>query len=135
MSRRRHLFRIADLAQQVVGGFLLAGPFIVTEEVWTLAKNMEPVQTVLTIVIVGAIGYGTLYKADRNRDPDAEAEVAGVPIRFVSLLLVAFGSVTILALVFAAPQTFEADLLATITAISVSAIFSVIGAATADSLF
>ena len=135
MSPRRHLFRIADLAQQLVGGFLLAGPFVVTEEVWTLAKHMGPVQTLLTIGIVAAIGYATLYKADRNRDPEAEADVAGVPIRFVSLLLVAFGSVTILAFVFAAPETFEAGPAATVTAISLSAIFSVIGAATADTLF
>ncbi|MGM0397657.1 MAG: DUF2391 domain-containing protein, partial [Halobacteriota archaeon] len=44
--RRPRQFRLADTAQQVVGGFLLAGPFVVTEEVWTLAANMSVVQAV-----------------------------------------------------------------------------------------
>lgn len=135
MSQRRNLFRLADVAQQAVGGFLLAGPFVVTEEVWALAANMTPVHTLFTVGIVAAIGYSALYKADRNRDPDTEAEVGGIPLRFVSLLTVSFGSVAILAAVFRAPGTFDATLQTTAKAISVGAIFSIIGAATADSLF
>lgn len=135
MPGRRKRFRVADIAQQAVGGFLLAGPFVVTEEVWILAGNMTAIHTALTVMIVAAIGYGALYKADRDRDPDAEAEVGGVPLRFVSLLIVAFGSVAILATVFGAPNTFDATPMTTVRAISVGAIFSVIGAATADSLF
>jgi uncharacterized membrane protein len=27
-------FSLADIAQQMIGGFLLASPFVVTEEVW-----------------------------------------------------------------------------------------------------
>jgi hypothetical protein len=45
-------YRIADSAQQVVGGFLLAGPFVVTEEVWSLAASMSVVQAFLTLGIV-----------------------------------------------------------------------------------
>jgi len=144
---RRHRYRVADTAQQVVGGFLLAGPFVVTEEVWVLAANMTGYHTVAVVAIVFAIGYGALYQADADRDIEREAEVAGVPIRFVSLMLVAFGSVATLALVFTAPTTFlvegglienptrEAVAVATLKAISVGAIFSVVGAATADSVF
>jgi uncharacterized membrane protein len=33
--------RLADTAQQTVGGFLLDGPFVVTEGVWTLAADMS----------------------------------------------------------------------------------------------
>ncbi len=135
MGRRRHLFRVADVAQQVVGGFLLAGPFVVTEEVWVLASNMTPVHTLFTVAVVAAIGYGALYKADRDRDPDVESEIGGIPLRFISLLTVAFGSVALLTFLFAAPRTFGASTLTTVTAISVGAIFSVIGAATADSIF
>ena len=40
MARWRPRFQVADIAQQIVGGFLLAGPFVVTEEVWTLATEM-----------------------------------------------------------------------------------------------
>jgi len=146
MPRRRR-YRVADTAQQVVGGFLLAGPFVVTEEVWVLAANMSWYHAAAVVAIVFAIGYGALYKADDDRDLEQEAEVAGVPIRFVSLMLVAFGSVAVLALALTAPQTFlvEAGILVnptptavaltTLKAVAVGAIFSVVGAATADSVF
>ena len=146
MTRRRR-YRVADTAQQVVGGFLLAGPFVVTEEVWVLAANMTWYHAAAVVAIVFAIGYGALYQADADRDIETEAEVAGVPIRFVSLMIVAFGSVAVLALALTAPQTFlvEAEILAdptpsrvaltTVKAVSVGAIFSVVGAATADSVF
>ena len=141
MARWRPRFQVADIAQQVVGGFLLAGPFVVTEEVWTLATNMGTLNTVFTVVIVLTIGYGALYKADDDRDPEREHAVVGVPVRFISLMGVAFGSVVILAMVFDAPETFldgvapEERLLTTLRAISVGAVFSVVGAATADSVF
>jgi len=145
MSRRR--YRVADTAQQVVGGFLLAGPFVVTEEVWVLASNMTGYHALAVATIVFATGYGALYEADADRDIDLEAEVAGVPIRFLSLMVVAFGSVAVLATVFTAPTTFLVDggilpnptrtniVLTTLKAVAVGAIFSVVGAATADSAF
>jgi uncharacterized membrane protein len=94
-----------------------------------------------TVAIVFAIGYGALYQADSDRDPDREARFGRVPVRFISLMAVSFGSVTILAFVLAAPDQFLSDLAGaeraevTLRAISVGAIFSVVGAATADSLF
>jgi uncharacterized membrane protein len=141
MARWRPHFQVADIAQQVVGGFLLAGPFVVTEEVWTLATNMEALNGVLTIAIVFAIGYGALYKADDDRDPEHERTVLKVPVRFISLMGVSFGSVVVLALVFDAPETFLGSIppterfVTTLRAISVGAVFSVVGAATADSVF
>jgi uncharacterized membrane protein len=146
----RRRFALADTAQQVVGGFLLAGPFVVTEEVWSLARSMSTVQGVLTAVIVLTVGYGALYKAD-DRNPDRERDVLGVPVRFVSLILVSYLSVFILALAFDAPGTFLSDMAAsggttvlgfqremlttTLKATSIGAVFSVIGAATADTVF
>lgn len=141
MARRRRRFKIADIAQQVVGGFLLAGPFVVTEEVWVLAANMDPPNGVVVVGIVLAVGYGALYTAEDDHDPDHERDFAGVPIRFASLIGVAFGSVVILALVFNAPETFltaiptEERLVATVRAVAIGAMFSVVGAATADSVF
>jgi uncharacterized membrane protein len=154
MVGQNRRFALADSAQQVVGGFLLAGPFVVTEEVWVLARSMSALQGVVTFVIVLGIGYGALYKAD-SRDPDREVDIAGVPARFVSLVLVSYLSVFILALAFDAPGTFLADIAqadpgalellgmtlsaavlgVTLKATSVGAVFSVIGAATADTLF
>jgi uncharacterized membrane protein len=134
-------YRIADTAQQVVGGFLLAGPFVVTEEVWLLARNMSRWHSLLTALLVFAIGYGALYSADPDRDPDRESGVVGVPVRFLSLMGVAFGSVTLLALLVTAPSQFLGDLSlwprleVTARAVSIGAVFSVVGAATADSVF
>lgn len=140
--RGTRLFRPADSAQQMVGGFLLAGPFVVTEEVWTLAESMNPFQAVATVGVVFAIGYAALYTADTNRDPDREQDIAGIPLRFISLMTVSFGAVAILALLFDAPATFlgteksHAELaFTTFKAISVGSVFSVVGAATADSVF
>ncbi|MCG1004537.1 MULTISPECIES: DUF2391 family protein [Halobacterium] len=145
MVGRSKRYRVADTAQQVVGGFLLAGPFVVTEEVWLLASRMQWFHVLATVVVVFAIGYGALYEADDDRDPDREAEVAGVPIRFVSLMGVSYGSVLVLAIAVTAPTTFAGQLelgtalpdIAALTAkaVCVGAIFSVVGAATADSVF
>ena len=68
--------------------------------------------------------------------------IARIPVRFLSLMMVAFGSVTILVLLFDAPDTFLGSVesnrevaLITFKAISVGSVFSVVGAATADSVF
>ncbi|MFC3958082.1 DUF2391 family protein [Halovivax cerinus] len=140
--RRPPEFKLTDVAQQLVGGFLLAGPFVVTEEVWSLAESMHAIQALLTVTVVFAIGYASLYKANDDRDVDAEQEVVGIPLRFISLMLVSFGSVAILALLFDAPDVFvDGSLLSrptieiTLKAVSVGSIFSVVGASTADTLF
>ena len=147
MVGRNKRYAVADTAQQIVGGFLLAGPFVVTEEVWVLASEMNWYHVLGTVALVAAIGYGALYKADDDRDPEREVEVGGVPVRFVSLMLVSYGSVLILSLSFGAPGTFAeaiegvsareslAVMALTLKATAVGAVFSVVGAATADSVF
>jgi uncharacterized membrane protein len=134
LSRGR-IFGFDDLAQQIVGGVLLSAPFVVTEEVWSLAATMTWLQWAVTVVMVVAIGYGTLYRADERRDPDREESVGGLPLRFVSLIFVAYLSVTTLAFVVNAPATFDATPGTTLKAVSIGAIFSVVGASTADSVF
>lgn len=128
-------FHTSDFFQQIVGGFLLAGPFVVTEEVWSLARGMDATQGGLTVLLVLVIGYGALYEADEDREEETEADLVGVPSRFVSLILVAYLSVTMLVFLFSAPTVFEAGVETTLKAIGIGAIFSVVGAATADSVF
>ncbi|MFB6146279.1 MAG: DUF2391 family protein [Halobacteriaceae archaeon] len=131
----RRVFGVDDVAQQIVGGFILSAPFVVTEEVWALAAAMTWLQWAVTVFMVVAIGYGTLYRADDERDAEREESVAGLPLRFVSLLLISYLSVATLAFVFSAPTTFGATPGTTLKAVSIGAVFSVVGAATADSLF
>ncbi|WP_245835281.1 DUF2391 domain-containing protein [Natronolimnobius baerhuensis] len=133
---------MADSAQQIVGWFLLAGPFVVTEEVWLFAENMSLLQAVATIGVVCGIGYAMLYKADTKRDPTTEQRIARIPVQSFSLMMVAFGSVTILALLFDARDTVLESVesnreiaLITFKTISVGSVFNVVGAATADSVF
>ena len=138
-ERRKH--KLADTAQQIVGGFLLAGPFVVTEEVWLLARNMTMAHSVVLVGAVMAIGYGGLYGADNDRNPRREAAIVGIPVRFISVVIVAFGSVGGLAFTITAPGVFLTDLdtaarlAVTFRALSVAAVFSVVGAVTTDSLF
>jgi len=139
--RERKKHQLADTAQQIVGGFLLAGPFVVTEEVWTLARNMTVFHSLFLVGVVMAIGYGGLYGADNDRNPRTEAAFVGVPVRFISVILVAFGSVAVLAFAVTAPDQFLGDLppadrlAVTFRAISVGSVFSVVGAVTTDSVF
>lgn len=138
-ERRKH--ELADTAQQIVGGFLLSGPFVVTEEVWMLARNMTVFHSLFLVGAVMTIGYGGLYGADNDRDPKREAAIVGIPIRFISVMIVAFGSVAMLAFSITAPDLFLSDLSApdrhfiTFRVMSVGAVFSVVGAVTTDSLF
>ncbi|MBX0323486.1 DUF2391 domain-containing protein [Halomicroarcula sp. F13] len=137
----RESHKLADTAQQIVGGFLLSGPFVVTQEVWALARNMTVYNSLFLVAVVIAIGYGGLYGADTSRDPTREAAVVGVPIRFISVMVVAFGSVGTLAFAITAPDLFLPDLspikrlVVTSRVLSVGAVFSVVGAVTTDSLF
>jgi uncharacterized membrane protein len=138
-ERQKH--KLSDTAQQVVGGFLLSGPFVVTQEVWALATNMTMLHSLFLVAVVALIGYGGLYGADSDRDPDREAAVLGIPVRFVSVMIVAFGSVATLAFAFTAPDQFlghlppEERAVVTFRALSVGAVFAVVGAVTTDSLF
>jgi len=138
-TRQKH--KLADTAQQIVGGFLLAGPFVVTQEVWMLAQNMTMFHSLFLVGAIMAIGYGGLYGADNDRNPKTEAAIMGVPVRFISVMIVAFGSVGTLAFAITAPDLFLSELeatprlLVTFRALSVAAVFSVVGAVTTDSLF
>lgn len=133
MAKNR--FSVSDLAQQMVGGFLLAGPFVVTEEVWKLAEEMTNIHLMVAIVVVLFIGYGALYGADEDREVDEEKEAVGIPLRLISLISISYISVAVLMTIFNAPATFGASNFTVLKVLGISAIFSEIGAATADTLF
>lgn len=134
-------FDFDDIAQQAAGGLLIGGPFIVTEEVWGIASSMSPFNVILTFLIVLVTGYGVLYIAVL-RDPDVEASLGGiVPLRFVSLIIVAYLSSIIIATATGA-TTFFSDSESivgiawlTFKASTTISIFTVIGAGTVDSIF
>ncbi|MFB6216704.1 MAG: DUF2391 domain-containing protein [Candidatus Aenigmatarchaeota archaeon] len=112
---------------------LLAGPFIVEGGVWDLAKGMSTIHSLFATLIVFVIGYGAL-NADKSRNLDKERKVLGIPVRFISLILVTYLSVFTLIYTLNAPTTYTATLLESMRVASIAAIFSIIGAATADSV-
>ncbi len=131
----RGRFGLADVGQQVVGGFILAGPFVVTQEVWDMAKAMSWLQGGVTVLITLGVGYAALFGADERRTAERESAIAGVPNRFISLIVVSYLTVTFLAYTFAAPKTFSATDAQVVRAIALISFFAVVGAATADSIF
>lgn len=128
-------FKLSDSFQQMIGGFLLAGPFVVEGGVWDIAKTMENFQAGILVLMLFTIGYSALYKADKDRKLSQELKLLGIPVRFLSLILVSVSAVVILVVLFSANIANNANLTQTIRLISVASVFSVIGAATADSVF
>jgi len=92
-----------------------------------LARNMTAFHNLVLVCVVAMIGYGGLYGADSDRDPGREAAFLGIPVRFVSVMIVAFGAVMTLA--------YPERLVVTFRAVSVGSAFSTVGAVTTDSLF
>ena len=128
-------FRIKDSFQQLIGGIILSGPFVVTEEVWRIAENLEIIQMVLIVVLNWFIGYVALFEADKTRDVNVEQNVVGIPLRLISLILVAYLSVVLIVVMISPQATFGVQLRGTVGAVMICSIFSIVGAATADSVF
>ncbi|MGM0381202.1 MAG: DUF2391 domain-containing protein [bacterium] len=128
------VFGYDDLLQQVVGGFLLSGAFIVTEEVWKLGEAMNWYQFSGVVILIMGIGYFGLYGAEKRRE-EQERKILRIPYRFISLLLISVSSVVILAYLFSAPEVFQASSTTIIKTLSIACIFSTVGAITADNIF
>jgi uncharacterized membrane protein len=130
----RYPFGVDDFFQQVIGGVILTAPFIFTEEVWKIAANMSGVQSSIMAASSLLIGHGVLYIAHQERDWETERKLLGVTFRYISLMTVAFGTVTALILVTGADQTLGGSALQTASVVALISPFAVVGAATADSL-
>ncbi len=127
-------FGVDDLVQQIIGSAILTAPFLFTEEVWRLADNASTLQASLLVLSALGLGHGVLYVAYQERDWDNERKIFGVTWRYISLMLVAFGTVGLMLSMTSAAETFNASLLQTFKVISLISVFAVAGAATADSL-
>lgn len=133
-------FDIDDIAQQGVGGLVVGGPFIVTDEVWGIASSMNLYNVLFTFLIVLVMGYGVLYVAVL-RDPEVEASLGVVPLRFVSLIFISYMSSIVISLAtgasfFFAESSAYADIIWLMFKASTTvSVFTVIGAGTADSIF
>ncbi len=130
----KYPFGTDDFVQQVIGGALLTSPFLFTEEVWKIAANTSIFQSLVSVGMALALGHGILYVAHQERDWENERKIAGVTVRYISLMAVSFGTIVLMLAVSGATETFGAGIIQTLQVISLVSIFAVIGAATADSL-
>ena len=92
-------FGLDDVAQQIFGAVILATPLSVTEEVWTLAKELDPLRLVmfviLSIIVVTIIIYYTKFQRVAKEAIGGEFDtfIAGktyIPKRLVSLFLISY---------------------------------------------
>lgn len=133
-AEKGYPFGADDFFQQFTGSTILTAPFLFTEEVWRMAAATSIIQALLSVLLTLFLGHGILYVAKQDRDWDEERQFLGVTVRYLSLMLVSFGTVMFLLSITAAEEVFADSLLHTLKLVSMISIFAVIGAATADNL-
>lgn len=135
-------FELDDVAQQIFGAVILATPLSVTEEVWTLAKELDPTRLVvfilLSIAVVTIILYYTKFQKVAKEAIGGEFEtfIAGktyIPKRVVSLFLVSY-SITWFVLWLFGVMAHVGDPAWSFRIFIFVSFFASVGAATADIL-
>jgi uncharacterized membrane protein len=91
-STKLERFGLDDLAQQVVGAFILSAPFSVTEEVWNLANNLSFFRVVILIFFTVFVSTLIIYytKFQRVAKEDIGKPYVHIPKRLVSLFIVSY---------------------------------------------
>lgn len=130
---RPRLFGFRDATQQAVAALLSGGGLIVPGDVWVVAAGMELVHTVAAVAFIG-LAYLALYGTDAETvRPRARAwTVAGVPVRFCSVVALGFLIPAVVALGLGLPAVFDAAPFATLNAVVVSGVFATVVGAVAD---
>lgn len=135
-------FGVDDVAQQIFGAVLLATPLSVTEEVWTLARELGPLRLVmfvlLSIAVVTIIIYYTKFQrvAKEAIGGEFDTHIVGktyVPKRLVSLFVISY-SVTWFILWLFGVMNHVGDPAWSFRIFIFVSFFASIGAATADIL-
>lgn len=123
-----------DFFQQLIGSAILTAPFLFTEEIWQIADNTSLTQSAFSITLTLLLGHGILYIEKHEREFENEREILGIRLRYISLMIVSFGTILLLMSITATGQTLGNGPLNAFKAVSLISIFAVIGAATADNL-
>lgn len=125
-------FGFDDVAQQVVGAFLLAAPFSVTEEVWTLAKNLTPLRLVLIVFFTIFITTLIIYYTRFQKVTIEGIGKLSIPRRLISLFLISYSTSFFILWVFGIIGTEIKDMYWSFKLVILVSFFSSLGAATAD---
>ena len=142
-SIRPDRFGFDDMAQQIVGAFVLSAPFAVTEEVWRLANALTPLRAgflvFFTFFVSTLIIYYTKFQkvAKESIGGDIDTLIVGktyIPKRLVSLFIISYSSTVFILWMFGVIWGQITDLYWIFKLVILVSFFSSIGAATADML-
>jgi uncharacterized membrane protein len=123
-------FAFKDIAQQIVGATILSAPFAVTEEVWNLARDLNPINIIfivsITILFDILLFYYTKYQKFE------EKKFLEFPKRIISLIVVTYVTSAVVLSVFGVIGGKIQDPSWAMRLIVMVGLFANIGAGTAD---
>ncbi len=124
-----------DVAQQIIGAYLFASPFAVTQEVWDLSVHLSTIRTLIIIIITVFVSSLIIYYT-KFQKVAMEVEEVGpieIPRRLLSLFIISYSASFSILWMFGVIGQITDPLWIVKLVIFVS-FFSSIGAATADIL-
>ncbi|PIN84856.1 MAG: hypothetical protein COV47_05150 [Candidatus Diapherotrites archaeon CG11_big_fil_rev_8_21_14_0_20_37_9] len=124
-------FNANDIAQQIVGAIILSSPLAVTEEVWRLAKELDPARTLtiigVTLLFDVLLIYFTAYRKEKEKKI-----INLVPARLVSMLVISYSTAAIMLYIFGVIGYEVTTLAWAFNLIIFIGLFANVGAGTAD---
>jgi uncharacterized membrane protein len=124
-----------DIAQQLIGAFLLSAPFTVTEEVWRLANDLTPLRVLFLVFITVLVSTIILYYTKYQKLALEEvSEHIPIPRRLVSLFIISYGVAFLMLWTFGVIGVEILDPVWAFKLVVFVGFFSSVGAAAADVL-
>ena len=124
-------FTIHDVAQQVIGAIILSAPFVVTQEVWELARLLNPFRIVILFLLTIFVGVSILHYTRTQSTANGKKELLK---RMVSLMLVSYSFSFFVLYTVGIIGNVITDAWWAFRLVVLVSLFSSIGAATADIL-
>lgn len=80
-----------DVAQQIVGAFILSAPISVTQEVWQLAQHLTPLRLSIIVLMTVVVTTLILYYTRFQKVAMEEVGETPIPKRLLSLFVISYG--------------------------------------------
>jgi uncharacterized membrane protein len=122
-------FTFKDIAQQVVGATILSAPFAVTEEVWNLARNLDPIH-IISLIFLTILFDVLLFNYTKYQN--LENKKLMLPLRILSLIVVTYVTSAVVLSIFGVIGGQIQDSFWAMKLIVMVGLFANIGASTAD---
>ena len=124
-------FNFNDVAQQIVGAIILSSPLAVTEEVWNLAKELDPARIMVIIGITLLFDILLIYYTAYRKEKEKKI-INLIPARLLSMILISYLTATTILYVFGVIGIYITDLDWAIRLVIFVGLFANVGAGTAD---